>query len=98
MRRFTCEDACALKAQHTPRPDGYLNFCDWAEAMAKTHRQTKCPGCGLFIVWVPRRGRKQRRGASSQARPPSEHLTGSGDEPGPTATPYFVDLQCKSTG
>jgi hypothetical protein len=51
-------EACPNKAAHvTGEPEGYLSWFEWAELKAKTHRQTKCPGCGLWIVWVPKKKR-----------------------------------------
>lgn len=47
---------CPLRAQHTPSPDGYLAWQDWAEAKAKTHRQMRCAGCHRWSVWVPKGG------------------------------------------
>jgi hypothetical protein len=29
-----------------PRLDG--------RSVAHTHRQTRCPGCGLYLIWTPR--------------------------------------------
>ncbi len=48
-----CSD-CPNNAEHTPSPRGYLPWHEWAEAMSKTHRQVRCPGCGLWKVWVAR--------------------------------------------
>lgn len=45
-------EMCPNKAQHTPQPDGYLEWHDWAEGMAKTHRQIQCDGCKLWAIWV----------------------------------------------
>lgn len=45
---------CSTPEKHTPCPDGYLAWHDWAERMDKTHTSTQCPGCGLWKVWVPR--------------------------------------------
>lgn len=45
---------CPDADQHTPRPTGYLNWNEWAADMAKTHRQQKCPGCGLWLIWKPK--------------------------------------------
>lgn len=42
---------------HTPKPVGVLDFGDWAEEMFKTHEQTRCPGCGLFLIWRPKETR-----------------------------------------
>ena len=40
--------------RHTPCPEGYIAWHSWAERKSKTHRQLRCPSCGLFAVWVPR--------------------------------------------
>lgn len=46
---------CPNHEDHTLSPDGYIQWHAWAEKMAKTHRQEKCAGCGLFVIWVPKR-------------------------------------------
>lgn len=46
--------SCARRELHTPAPTGYLQWCEWARSMQSTHRQVRCPGCGLYMVWVPR--------------------------------------------
>lgn len=28
-------------------------FSAWAKEKSKTHRQRKCPGCGLWKIWEP---------------------------------------------
>jgi hypothetical protein len=35
-------------------PEGYLAWHEWARRKNKTHRSTRCPGCGLYKVWKPR--------------------------------------------
>ncbi len=45
--RHPCED-------HTPRPEGYIQWHDWAESMAKTHKQRRCEGCGRYAIWEPK--------------------------------------------
>jgi hypothetical protein len=45
---------CPNAAAHTPSPSSDLDFADWATAMTKGFRQTRCSGCGLFNIWVPR--------------------------------------------
>jgi hypothetical protein len=44
---------CANAANHTPMPDGYLERHEWARQMLRTHKQTRCPQCSLWVVWVP---------------------------------------------
>lgn len=39
--------------RHTPQPVGYLAWHEWAERKARTHRQERCPGCGLWKIWRP---------------------------------------------
>lgn len=48
---------CPESARHTPTPEGYVAASVWAEEMLATHTQEKCPGCGLWAVWVPRETR-----------------------------------------
>ncbi len=63
MVKPECPDA----ARHTPCPVGpydQLRWYSWAEAMSKTHRQVRCPMCGLFVIWVP----KKRRAQAVEAR------------------------------
>lgn len=47
---------CPNLAFHTPHPDGYLGHLAWAREMSKTHRQKRCGACGLWVIWVPRKG------------------------------------------
>ena len=35
----------------------YLAWHEWAAEKAKTHKQIKCPHCGLYRVWIPKKGR-----------------------------------------
>jgi hypothetical protein len=37
---------------HTPSPEGYIAWHNWAERKLKTHHQIKCRCCGLYTVWV----------------------------------------------
>jgi len=54
---------CPLEPRHHEpgRPSGYLAFDSWASDLSKTHRQTKCPGCGLWKVWVPLKSERAHR-------------------------------------
>lgn len=40
------------QCDHTPQPEDYLQWHDWAEHMAKTHDQRECPHCGKWAIWV----------------------------------------------
>lgn len=46
---------CPNRANHTPDvPQGYMQFYEWADNMRKTHTQTQCWGCGLWLIWEPK--------------------------------------------
>jgi hypothetical protein len=45
------------KCQHTPCPTGYMQWHYWAEVMARTHVQEKCPHCGRLAIWKRREKR-----------------------------------------
>lgn len=49
---------CSAAEKHTLAPDGYLAWHDWAAKKSKTHRQERCPCCGLFMIWVPKKPRQ----------------------------------------
>lgn len=51
---------CPNAAEHTAnQPSGYLQWHYWAARMYRTgHRQRKCPGCGLYEIWMPNPGGK----------------------------------------
>jgi hypothetical protein len=44
---------CPNRAKHTPCPDGYVAWHEWAAKKARTHRQTRCTGCDRLSIWVP---------------------------------------------
>lgn len=41
-----------MTCEHTPIPAGYVARSLWMEEKARTHEQRRCPGCGLWLVWV----------------------------------------------
>ena len=42
-------------ANHTPEPDDYLSWHDWAERMWKAgYSSVSCGECGLFKIWWPK--------------------------------------------
>lgn len=47
-------DACpgATNPDHRTGPSSYLARSDWAENMLKTHRQSQCQTCGLWVIWT----------------------------------------------
>lgn len=47
-------DRCPDFWAHTPGPQGYSEWFEWADQMAPTHKQRQCPGCGLYAIWTPR--------------------------------------------
>ena len=48
-------ELCENYWAHNHGPEGYFAWFEWAEIMRKTHKQRRCPGCGLFAIWTPRR-------------------------------------------
>lgn len=61
MRRTVCP-RFDLHDPHDPGGSGdYFAWWAYAELKSKTHRQQRCPGCGLWAVWV----RKKRRVSAS---------------------------------
>lgn len=48
---------CPQVEKHTASPDGYIAWHEWAERMSETYRQVKCPDCGLYAIWVPKKER-----------------------------------------
>lgn len=55
--RSANEADCPSFHDHTPSPAGYLQWHDWARKMLRTHRQVRCPNCGLYVIWVPKAAR-----------------------------------------
>lgn len=41
-------------ADHTPSPDGYQAWHEWAEKMSKTHRARRCAECEYWSIWEPK--------------------------------------------
>lgn len=48
------EKNCPNRSKHTPCPEDYMGWHEWAEEKGKTHRQIRCNGCNLFTIWVPK--------------------------------------------
>lgn len=47
---------CEQAELHTPCPSRYVPWHEWAERMARTHAQQRCPACGKWFVWTPEKG------------------------------------------
>lgn len=54
MTAMTTRDCPRAAELHTPQPAGYLAWHAWAEIKARTHRQERCPECGLWAIWKPK--------------------------------------------
>lgn len=48
------EAICPNLEDHTYQPEGYIAWHQWADKMSKTHKQRKCAGCGLYVIWEPK--------------------------------------------
>lgn len=56
----TTTQECPKGEPHTVMPDGYLQWHTYAEELSLTHKQRRCPGCGLYALWVPKQPRAGR--------------------------------------
>jgi hypothetical protein len=45
-------DECPDKANHTPCPESYMRFVNWADEKSKTHKQIRCTTCNKFAIWI----------------------------------------------
>ncbi len=53
MKPFRNPDDCPESANHRTGPINYVDWVEWAEQLAETHEQVMCPGCDLWVVWIP---------------------------------------------
>lgn len=52
---YPSPEDCPDIANHTQGPSGsYVAWHEWAERMAQTHRQSRCPTCGYYAIWTPK--------------------------------------------
>ena len=54
------KETCPDRIRHTVCPEGYIQWHPWAEQKSRTHRTVKCPTCGLYAIWVPKKRRKAK--------------------------------------
>ena len=62
MKTWTAEEATGVIVEPACfhiEPQGYLGWCFWAQKKAQTHRQRRCPTCGLWKIWVRKTKRKK---------------------------------------
>jgi hypothetical protein len=60
MAKRKPEPPCPEADRHTPAPASYTGWHHWAARMSRTHMQTRCPGCGLYEIWIPKVARPAR--------------------------------------
>jgi hypothetical protein len=47
------KEICPNIIEHTEQPAGYIQWHEWAEKRYEEgYRQKKCPGCGLYKIWI----------------------------------------------
>lgn len=63
---------CPNAAEHTPSPRFELHKYEWAERMMRTHDQRQCDGCGLYVIWTPRRRRRTGQLPSERCHTPED--------------------------
>lgn len=51
---------------HTPCPENYLDWHEWAREKNETHRQCRCDECGLYEIWVARKQDKSHSTETSE--------------------------------
>jgi hypothetical protein len=56
---------CLSRELHTPCPHGFMQWHEWAEKKSKTHVQEKCDGCGLYVIWKPKKRAKPKTARSA---------------------------------
>lgn len=56
------------KCNHTDQPTTYREWHQWAKKKSKTHRQYKCPHCGLWAIWMEKPKKHAIRAGSAVER------------------------------
>lgn len=54
------------RCNHTDQPTGYKEWHSWALKKSKTHRQYKCPHCGLWAIWMEKPKKSAKAAASTR--------------------------------
>lgn len=58
MMQSTARLPARCRRLHTvdkTEPVDYCLWFEWAKKKSKTHRQERCPECGLYKIWVRRK-------------------------------------------
>lgn len=77
-RRTKAEVECPSFHDHTPCPDGYIQWHAWARRMNRTHKQIRCTGCGRFAIWIPRKKEDSNENDAAQVLAPDRLFVGLG--------------------
>lgn len=56
------------QCNHTDQPTGYREWHQWAKKKSKTHRQYKCPHCGLWAIWLEKPKKRAIRAGSAEGQ------------------------------
>ena len=46
---------CPNSANHVLGPATYVHWHDWAQRKSRTHTQSQCLSCGLWLIWTRKR-------------------------------------------
>ena len=82
-------ETCPDRRKHTACPAGYVQWAEWADRKMLTHKQVKCPTCGLYAIWVKMKS-PSPSGAKIIGAPPIPTSNPSGD---PIVTPRSALLK-----
>jgi hypothetical protein len=63
--RFPNMPDCPYEDEHTPSPQGYVEWFEWAEKMSEDHVQVKCKGCKRYVIWIPKSSHVLPTGSST---------------------------------
>lgn len=53
--KFAKASDCPDAKKHTSHPVGYVAHEEWADKKMKTHKQERCPTCGFWVIWKPKK-------------------------------------------
>lgn len=53
LKPYRNQDLCPERSNHQVGPINYAEWVEWADRMAETQEQAMCPGCDLWVIWIP---------------------------------------------